>query len=108
LITQRTGSKRAEKAADERATVDPAGKRWIILDMEEALEERLGAADDNPVPAEKQAAQCRDNRDEPDVPKIVIGVVTGRLSKRRAYHGSASLELGAWMISNSAAATKGS
>ena len=39
-----------------------------------ALEERLRAADDDPVPAEQQSAHRGDDGDEPDVAEVVIGL----------------------------------
>jgi len=68
-------AERAEETPDERAAIGPAGERGIVRDMKESLEERLRPADHDPVPAEEQSTQRRNNRDEPDVAEIAIGGV---------------------------------
>ena len=94
LVAQCAGDERAEKAADERATIRPAGKGGAVLDVEEPLKEWLGAADDDPVVAEEQAAERGYHRDEPDVGHIIMGLAIGRLGGSDGDHGNVARGFG--------------
>ena len=72
LVAQGAGEQCPKQTADKRATVGPADLRFAGQ-LKISLEERLGAADDHPVPAKQQTAHRGNHRDKPDVTKTIVG-----------------------------------
>ena len=73
--------------------------------MEVDLEELPRAANDNPVIAEKQAAECGDKGDAPDISGGRRGVRRdGSVGDRRAMHGQRFPSSTQWLANRSRAA----
>ena len=72
------------QTSQQCATVRPPLRKRLGK-AEVSFEERLSAADDDPIVAEEQSAQCGRQAGQPDIPQVVARIVLhGLLSKSTA------------------------